>query len=65
MQNEKLLALVLAGGEGKSRCLARSNVIEPGTVIGYDPVADAERYYVSPGGIVVTPRGTRIGRPYG
>jgi glucose-1-phosphate adenylyltransferase len=41
----------------------RCNVIEPGTVIGHDPEADAERYHVSPGGVVVTPRGLCAHRP--
>jgi len=41
----------------------RCNVIEPGTVIGYDRAADAERFYVSPGGVVVTPRGLCAHRP--
>lgn len=35
----------------------RHNVIEPGTVIGYDPVEDAKRYHVTPRGVVVLPRG--------
>jgi len=37
----------------------RYNVIEPGTRIGFDRAADAARYHVSPGGVVVIPRGKR------
>jgi glucose-1-phosphate adenylyltransferase len=37
----------------------RHNVIETGTNIGHDPQADAERYTVSSGGVVVVP----LGRP--
>ena len=37
--------------------LDRHNLIEPGTLIGHDPVADRARYYVSPGGITVVPGG--------
>ena len=37
----------------------KSNVIPPGTVIGYDPVKDRERYFLSDSGIVVVGRGAR------
>jgi glucose-1-phosphate adenylyltransferase len=37
----------------------RYNVIDPGTRIGFDRAADAARYHVSPGGVVVIPRGQR------
>jgi len=34
----------------------KSNIISPGTEIGYDPGKDREGYFVSEGGIVVIPR---------
>ena len=37
----------------------KSNVFPAGTVIGYDPVKDGERYLLSDSGIVVVPRGAR------
>jgi glucose-1-phosphate adenylyltransferase len=37
----------------------KSNVIPSGTVIGYDPNKDRERYFVSESGIVVLARGER------
>ncbi len=37
----------------------KSNVIPAGTVIGYDPVKDRERYMLSDSGIVVVARATR------
>jgi glucose-1-phosphate adenylyltransferase len=37
----------------------KSNVIPPGTEIGYDLDKDRERYFVSDGGIVVVSRGER------
>jgi glucose-1-phosphate adenylyltransferase len=38
----------------------RHNHVEPGTVIGYDHEADRRLYTVSPGGVVVVPKG-RVG----
>jgi glucose-1-phosphate adenylyltransferase len=35
----------------------RHNIIDPGTVIGYDPDADKQRFNVSPGGVTVVPSG--------
>lgn len=35
----------------------RFNIIEEGAHIGFDPVADAQSYFVSPGGITVLPLG--------
>jgi len=35
----------------------KSNIFPAGTVIGYDPVNDRERYVISDSGIVVVPRG--------
>jgi glucose-1-phosphate adenylyltransferase len=37
----------------------KSNLIPPGTEIGYDPEQDRQRFYVSDGGIVVLRRGER------
>lgn len=37
----------------------KSNIFAAGTVIGYDPVKDGERYLLSDSGIVVVPRGAR------
>jgi len=37
----------------------RYNVIETGTQIGFDRTADAAQYHISPGGVVVIPRGKR------
>jgi glucose-1-phosphate adenylyltransferase len=36
--------------------------IEDGCVIGEDPQADAERFHITPGGIVVIPKGTVVPR---
>lgn len=35
----------------------RHNFIEPGTVIGFDPQTDRNRYSITPGGVVVIPLG--------
>lgn len=51
-------------GEGcrLRRCIIDKDVdIAPGTVIGEDPESDKKRFHVSPGGIVVIPKGSRIG----
>ncbi|GGA86356.1 glucose-1-phosphate adenylyltransferase 1 [Neiella marina] len=51
-------------GEG---CRIRRAIIDkdvqiaPGTVIGEDPESDRKRFHVSEGGIVVIPKGTKIG----
>jgi len=37
----------------------KSNIIPAGTVIGYDPATDRERYFVSESGIVILGRGLR------
>jgi ADP-glucose pyrophosphorylase len=42
----------------------RYNTIEAGARIGYDAEADARRYTVSPGGIVVVPRAQSGGVPF-
>lgn len=39
----------------------RNNIIPPGTQIGFDRRADAERYHVSEGGVVVVPKGQAVG----
>jgi glucose-1-phosphate adenylyltransferase len=39
--------------------IGRYNLIEPATVIGYDPTTDRQRYPISPSGIVVVPKGKR------
>lgn len=50
-----------------SGCRIRKTIIDkhveiaPGTVIGEDPVLDAQRFSVSPEGIVVIAKGTRVG----
>ena len=46
-----------AGSKLRRVIVERHNRIEPGRVIGYDLAADRERYHVSPGGVVVIPRG--------
>ena len=51
-------------GEGcrLRRCIIDKDVdIAPGTVIGEDPELDKKRFHVSSGGIVVIPKGSRIG----
>jgi glucose-1-phosphate adenylyltransferase len=35
-------------------------VIEPGARIGVDPDQDRERFTISPGGVVVIPKGARV-----
>jgi glucose-1-phosphate adenylyltransferase len=35
------------------------NIIEAGSVIGFDPEKDAQRYHVDASGITVVPRGNR------
>jgi glucose-1-phosphate adenylyltransferase len=34
--------------------------VAPGAQIGVDPAADRERFTISPGGIVVIPKGARV-----
>ncbi|MBF0235309.1 MAG: glucose-1-phosphate adenylyltransferase [Desulfamplus sp.] len=36
-------------------------IVAPGTVIGHDPHFDKKRFQISEGGIVVIPKGTRVG----
>lgn len=49
-----------AGSVVDNAILDKNVVIEPGARVGVDPVADAERFTVSEGGIVVVPKGTRV-----
>jgi glucose-1-phosphate adenylyltransferase len=48
------------------RCRIRRAIIDknvdipPNTTIGYDREADQRRFFVSPGGVVVVPKGTRL-----
>lgn len=45
-----------------SRTIIDKNVdIAAGTIIGEDPIADAKRFHVSPSGIVVIAKGSKIG----
>ncbi|MBU1190867.1 MAG: glucose-1-phosphate adenylyltransferase [Gammaproteobacteria bacterium] len=50
-------ARIGAGSKLRRVIVDRHNHIEPGTVIGYDTEADRKRYHVTPGGVVVIPRG--------
>lgn len=50
-------AVVGSGARLHKVIVDRDNVIPPGEVIGHDPVRDRERFPVSPGGVVVVPRG--------
>jgi glucose-1-phosphate adenylyltransferase len=45
------------GARIRNAIIDRHNVIEAGAEIGLDPEADRQRYPVSPGGVVVLPRG--------
>lgn len=47
------------GCQIRNAIIDKSNIIPPGTAIGYDPVEDRERYFRSDAGIVVVPRGER------
>jgi glucose-1-phosphate adenylyltransferase len=47
------------GSKIRRAILDKSNVIPPGTTIGYDFAKDRERYFVSESGIVVVSRGER------
>ncbi len=35
----------------------RHNIIEAGSEIGFDPVTDRAHYYITPGGVVIVPKG--------
>jgi glucose-1-phosphate adenylyltransferase len=59
--------LMQGGNIGRSARLRRVIcdkyvTVEDGTVIGEDPVKDATRFHVSPGGIVVIPKGAIVPR---
>lgn len=45
----------------KNAILDKDVAIAPGTVIGEDPDFDRSRFHVSPNGIVVIPKGARVG----
>jgi glucose-1-phosphate adenylyltransferase len=58
------------GARLRHAIIDRHNVIEHGSTIGFDPAADAAKYKMSPGGVLVVPRGhspyyPRGGRDYG
>ncbi len=67
-----LLAVVLAGGKGERLhplTIHRAKPAVPfggiiriisGGIIEYDPVEDAKRFSVSPGGVVVIPKGAEV-----
>ena len=48
---------VCKGSRLRRVIIDRHNIIEAGTVIGYDPEADSKRYTVSRGGVTVVPAG--------
>lgn len=50
-------ACIGQGAKLRNVIVDRHNVIPPGTEIGFDPEADARHYHVTPGGVVVVPRG--------
>lgn len=50
-------AVIRRGARLRRVIIDRYNVIEKGTCIGYDSPADAQRYFVSEGGVVVIPKG--------
>ena len=50
-------ARIGAGSKLRGVIVDRHNAIKPGTCIGYDRDEDARRYGVTPGGVVVIPRG--------
>ncbi len=51
------------GAKLRRAIIDRCNDIPAGAVIGYDQEADGRYYHISPGGIVVTPRGLHIPEP--
>ena len=59
-------SILFEGVEVGRHCQIRRAIIDkhvavpPGTVIGHDPEADARRFTVSPGGIVVIPKGASL-----
>ncbi|HEX3832035.1 MAG TPA: glucose-1-phosphate adenylyltransferase [Solirubrobacteraceae bacterium] len=44
----------------RNAILDKDVIIEPGARVGIDPKADRERFTISPGGIVVIPKGERV-----
>jgi glucose-1-phosphate adenylyltransferase len=61
IEDSVIMDWVEVGRECKIRhaIIDKSNIFAAGTVIGYDPVKDGERYLLSDSGIVVVPRGAR------
>ena len=47
--------VIRRGARLRNTIVDRYNTIAPGTRIGYEPAADAKRYHVSEGGVVVVP----------
>jgi glucose-1-phosphate adenylyltransferase len=50
-----------AGAKIRKAILDHDVIIPPGFVIGYDPELDTSRFSISPGGVVVVPRGINLG----
>ncbi len=57
-----LMDRVVVGQRGvvRNAILDKNVVVAPGAEIGVDPVKDAERFTISPEGIVVVPKGTTV-----
>jgi glucose-1-phosphate adenylyltransferase len=52
--------MIKSGSRLRNTIIDRGNIIEPGTVIGFDRKADAERYYVDEtSAITIVPKGRR------
>jgi glucose-1-phosphate adenylyltransferase len=49
---------VCSGARLRRVIVDRHNIIEANAMIGFDPEADRQRYHVTPGGIVVVPKGS-------
>jgi glucose-1-phosphate adenylyltransferase len=45
----------------KNAIIDKNVTLAPGTIIGEDAAMDRERFHVSPNGIVVIPKGARVG----
>jgi glucose-1-phosphate adenylyltransferase len=52
--------MIKRGSRLRNTIVDRHNIIDTGTAIGFDPRADAERFYVdAPSGITIVPKGRR------